>query len=62
MTPSLLSITILTKWRGSKVNRTFTIGIILPDVTNLFFNDILRGVETEARRNGYANPLPVLLQ
>ncbi len=40
--------------RGLKVNRTFTIGIILPDVTNLFFNDILRGVETEARRNGYA--------
>jgi LacI family transcriptional regulator len=40
--------------RGLKVNRTFTIGIILPDVSNLFFNDILRGVETEARRNGYS--------
>jgi LacI family transcriptional regulator len=40
--------------RGLKVNRTFTIGIIVPDVSNLFFNDILRGVETEARRNGYS--------
>jgi LacI family transcriptional regulator len=40
--------------RGLKVNRTYTIGIILPDVSNLFFNDILRGVETEARRNGYS--------
>jgi LacI family transcriptional regulator len=40
--------------RGLKVNRTFTIGIILPDVSNLFFNDILRGVETEARRSGYS--------
>ena len=40
--------------RGLKVNRTLTIGIILPDVTNLFFNDILRGVESEARRNGYS--------
>ena len=40
--------------RGLKVNSTFTIGIIIPDVSNLFFNDILRGVETEARRNGYS--------
>lgn len=40
--------------RGLKVNRTFTIGIILPDVSNLFFSDILRGVESEARRNGYS--------
>jgi LacI family transcriptional regulator len=40
--------------RGLKVNRTFTIGIILPDVSNLFFNEILQGVETEARRNGYS--------
>jgi LacI family transcriptional regulator len=40
--------------RGLKVNRTFTIGMIVPDVSNLFFNDILRGVETEARRNGFS--------
>jgi LacI family transcriptional regulator len=40
--------------RGLKVDRTFTIGIILPDVSNLFFNDILQGVESEAGRNGYS--------
>jgi LacI family transcriptional regulator len=40
--------------RGLKVNRTFTIGMVVPDVSNLFFNDILRGVETEARRNGFS--------
>jgi LacI family transcriptional regulator len=40
--------------RGLRVNRTFTIGMIVPDVSNLFFNDVLRGVETEARRNGYS--------
>ena len=39
--------------RGLKTNRTFTIGIIVPDVSNVFFNDILRGVESEARRNGF---------
>jgi LacI family transcriptional regulator len=40
--------------RCLKVNRTFTIGITLPDVSNLFFNDILQGVESEARRGGYS--------
>lgn len=40
--------------RGLKVKKTFTIGIILPDVSNVFFNDILCGVESEARRNGYS--------
>jgi LacI family transcriptional regulator len=40
--------------RRLKVNRTFTIGMVVPDVSNLFFNDVLRGVETEARRNGFS--------
>jgi transcriptional regulator with XRE-family HTH domain len=40
--------------RGLKVNRTFTIGIVVPDVSNLFFNDVLRGVESKARRNGFS--------
>jgi len=40
--------------RGLKVNRTFTIGIVLPDVSNVFFNEILSGVETEARREGFS--------
>jgi len=39
--------------RSLKVNRTFTIGIVVPDVSNLFFNDVLRGVESKARRNGF---------
>jgi LacI family transcriptional regulator len=40
--------------RSLKVNRTFTIGMVVPDVSNLFFNDVLRGAETEARRNGFS--------
>jgi LacI family transcriptional regulator len=40
--------------RSLKVNRTFTIGIVVPDVSNLFFNNILRGVESKARRNGFS--------
>jgi LacI family transcriptional regulator len=40
--------------RSLKVNRTFTIGMVVPDVSNLFFNDIFLGVETKARRNGFS--------
>ena len=40
--------------RSLKVNRTFTIGMVVPDVSNFFFNDILRGVETKARQNGFS--------
>ncbi len=40
--------------RGLKANRSFTIGIVLPDVSNAFFTGILREVETEARRMGYS--------
>ena len=40
--------------RSLKVNRTFTIGMVVPDVSNLFFNDIFRGVETRARRHGFS--------
>ena len=40
--------------RSLKVNRTFTIGMVVPDVSNLFFNDIFRGVETKARRHGFS--------
>ena len=40
--------------RSLKVNRTFTIGMVVPDVSNIFFNDVFRGVETEARRNGFS--------
>ena len=40
--------------RSLKVNRTFTIGMIVPDVSNFFFNSILQGVEPKARKHGYS--------
>ena len=40
--------------RSLKVNRTFTIGMIVPDVSNFFFNSVLQGVEPNARRHGYS--------
>jgi LacI family transcriptional regulator len=40
--------------RSLKVNRTFTIGVVVPDVSSLFFNAILQVVETKARRHGYS--------
>ena len=40
--------------RSLKVNRTFTIGMIVPDVSNFFFNNVLQGVEPSARRHGYS--------
>jgi LacI family transcriptional regulator len=40
--------------RSLKVGDTHTIGIVIPDITNPFFTDVIRGVETEARVNGYS--------
>jgi LacI family transcriptional regulator len=40
--------------RSLKVNRTFTIGMIVPDVSNFFFNNVLQGVEPKARQHGYS--------
>ena len=40
--------------RSLKVGRTHTIGMIVPDVTNLFHTEVMRGVEDEARLNGYS--------
>ncbi|HMD87325.1 MAG TPA: LacI family DNA-binding transcriptional regulator [Terriglobia bacterium] len=40
--------------RSLKVNRTFTLGVVVPDVSNFFFNTILQVVETRARRHGYS--------
>ena len=39
--------------RGLKTQRTSTIGVILPDVTKLFFNDVLKGIMTAASDLGY---------
>lgn len=40
--------------RGLKTQRTNTIGVVLPDVTKLFFNDVLKGVMTAAAEHGYS--------
>ena len=36
-----------------KTSKTNTIGVILPDITKLFFNDVLRGILDTANREGY---------
>lgn len=40
--------------RSLKVRQTSTIGMIVQDVANLFFAEILRGAEDEARRNDFS--------
>jgi LacI family transcriptional regulator len=40
--------------RSLKVRHTQTIGIIIPDITNPFFTDVIKGVENEARARGYS--------
>ena len=39
--------------RSLKVGRTNVIGMVVPDVTNQFDTEAMRGVEDEARANGY---------
>jgi len=40
--------------RSLRVSRTFTIGMVVPDVSNFFFNDILAGAETRTRQLGFS--------
>nr|WP_294495473.1 LacI family DNA-binding transcriptional regulator [uncultured Mediterraneibacter sp.] len=40
--------------RGLKTNRTKTIGIILPELNNIFFAEIITGAEDILRSHGYA--------
>ena len=40
--------------RSLKVRQTRTIGMVIPDVTNPFFTDVIRGVENEARAQHYS--------
>ena len=40
--------------RGLVLNKTFTLGLIIPDIQNPFFPEIARGVEDCARRQGYS--------
>ena len=39
--------------KSLKMKRTKTIGIILPDVMNLFFSEVAKGAEDAAERKGY---------
>jgi LacI family transcriptional regulator len=40
--------------RSLKANRTFIIGMVVPDVTSSFFNEVFLGVEIRARGNGFS--------
>jgi LacI family transcriptional regulator len=40
--------------RSLRVRQSHTIGMVIPDVTNPFFADVMRGVEDEARCNNYS--------
>ena len=40
--------------RSLKLGRTHVIGMVVPDVTNPFHTEVMRGVEDEARLNGYS--------
>lgn len=40
--------------KSLKMKKTKTIGIILPDVMNLFFSELARGAEDTAEANGYS--------
>ena len=40
--------------QGLATKRTFTIGFIIPDITNPFFPDVARGVQDAARPAGYS--------
>ena len=39
--------------RGLKTKRTYTIGMLVPDITNPFFAEIARGVEDAANERGF---------
>ena len=38
--------------RGLRMKRTHTIGVIIPDITNPFFSEIVRSIENAARKDG----------
>jgi DNA-binding LacI/PurR family transcriptional regulator len=39
--------------RGLKTKRTYTLGMLIPDITNPFFAEIARGVEDAASKNNF---------
>lgn len=40
--------------RGLVLSKTYTLGLIIPDISNPFFPEVARGIETEARKGGYS--------
>ena len=40
--------------RSLKMGRTDVIGMVIPDITNVFFPQVIRGVEDAARKRGYS--------
>jgi LacI family transcriptional regulator len=40
--------------RSLKVGKTFVIGVVVPDITNLFYPEVVRGVEDAADASGYS--------
>lgn len=41
--------------RGLKTNRSYTIGVLIPDITNPLFPPIVRGIEDRLRAAGYTS-------
>ena len=39
--------------RGLKTNRSYTVGVLVPDITNPLFPPILRGIEDRLSQAGY---------
>lgn len=40
--------------RGLRLRKSHTIGLLIPDISNMFFSDVARSVENCARRRGYS--------
>jgi LacI family transcriptional regulator len=40
--------------RGLRIKRSYTIGLIIPDISNPFFSTVARSIENEARKSGYS--------
>lgn len=40
--------------RSLKVGRTHVVGMVVPDITNPFYTEVVSGLETEALQNGYS--------
>ena len=40
--------------RGLKTNRTHTIGVVIPELNNIFCTEIITGMEDILRKKGYA--------